>query len=215
MSNSLNQKHLKFICTTLELGIPRDGVSSVYGCRGGSFMWRVNTEKAIYAIKQLASVIDLRSEKMIAKYELSEKIAYRFSQQGIKAVSAIQKSGKRLILIDSTGYLVYPWVEGYTLARGEISETHAIKVAEIIAKLHRVNLIVPEIADPRVDVHTNESIINAIERAVSCRCSFAKMLTENQQRILSLNNSYQNIILLLLEDTCYSWRFRSIKYFVG
>lgn len=197
----MNQKHLKFICAMLELGMPIGDVSSVYGCRGGSFMWRVSAEKANYAIKQLAPVIDLKSEKILTKYELSEKIAYRFSQQEIQAVSAIQKSGKRLILIDNTGYLVYPWVEGYTLGRGEVSEIHAIKIAEVIAKLHRINLIVPEIADPRVDIHTNESIIKAIARAASCRCSFAKMLIENQQHILSLNNAYQNIIPLLLEDT--------------
>src|SRR5579863_10397196 len=117
----MNQKHLKFICTELQLGSPEGAVTSVYGCRGGSFMWKVKTDKDSYAIKQLAPVIDLKNKKIIAKYELSEKIAYRFRQQGIQAVSAIEKSGKRLNIIENTGYLVYPWVEGYTLGRNEIS----------------------------------------------------------------------------------------------
>lgn len=131
----MNQQHLKLICAGLQLGTPHGAVTSVFGCRGGSFMWRVNTEKGSYAIKQLAPVIDLKNEKIITKYELSESIAYRFAQRGIRAVSAIKQSGKYLNIIENTGYLVYPWVEGYTLGRNEISETHALKIAEVIAKL--------------------------------------------------------------------------------
>lgn len=197
----MNQKHLQFICAELNLGTPKRDVTSVSGCRGGSFMWRVNTDKAIYAIKQLAPVIDLKNERVVTKYELSETIAYQFSQKGIPTVSAIEKAGKHLIIIDNTGYLVYPWIEGSTLGRNEISETHALKVAEIIAKLHRIHLRVPDIANPRVDIHTNETITKTIERAVSCQCSCADILKENQQLILSSNDSYQHIIPLLLENT--------------
>jgi hypothetical protein len=68
----MNQKHLKLICTKLQLGSPEGIATSVYGCRGGSFMWRVNTEKGSYAIKQLAPVIDITSERIVNKYELSE-----------------------------------------------------------------------------------------------------------------------------------------------
>lgn len=196
----MNPKHQTFICTEFQLGTPSGVPTSVYGCRGGSFMWRVNTKKGSYAIKQLAPVIDLKSEKIITKYELSETIAYQFSQQGIQAVSAIKKAGKHLIILDNIGYLIYPWIEAYTLGRNEVSEAHAIKIAEVIAKLHGINLNVPKIANPRVDEHTNETIIKAIERKVLCQCSFAKILKENQQLILSLNDSYQNIIPQLLED---------------
>ncbi len=196
----MNQHHLKFICTELKLGLPEGTVTSVYGCRGGSFMWRVNTDKGSYAIKQLAPVIDLKSERIITKYELSETIAYRFAQQGIPAVSAIKKSGKHLHIIENTGYLVYPWAEGYTLARNEISETHALKIAEMIAKLHNINMSgLSEV--PHVDIHSNDGIVEAIDRAVSCKCPFAKMLKENQSFILSMYDSYLAAVPLLLEDT--------------
>lgn len=197
----MNQKHVQFICAELNLGAPKGEATSVYGCRGGSFMWRVSTDKAVYAIKQLAPVIDLKNERIVTKYELSETIAYQFSQKGIPAVSAIEKAGKHLFMIDNIGYLVYLWVEGSTLGRNEISEIHALKVAEVIAKMHRINLSVPGIADPRVDIHTNKTIIKAIERVISHQCSCADVLKENQQLILSSNNSYQHIIPLLLEDT--------------
>jgi len=197
----MNPNHLKFICTELQLGSPEGVAARVYGSRGGSLMWRVNTEKGIYAIKQLAPVIDLKSERIITKYELSEKIAYRFTQQGIPAVSALEKSGKHLIIIDNTGYLVYPWVEGHSLGRNEISEAHALKIAEIIAKLHSINLSVPEIKAPHVDIHTGDRIVEAIDRALSFKCPCAKALKENQNLILSMNESYLSVIPLLLEDT--------------
>src|SRR5580658_7448697 len=136
----MNQDHLKFICAELQLGSPKGVATSVYGCRGGSFMWRVNTEKGSYAIKQLAPVIDLKNERIITKYELSETIAFRFTQLGIPAVSAIDKFGKYLTILENIGYLVYPWVEGYTLDRNEVSESHALKIAEMLAKLHSINI---------------------------------------------------------------------------
>lgn len=197
----MNKNHLNFICIQLQLGLPKDNVIQVYGSRGGSFMWRVNTTKGSYAIKQLASAIDLQSERMIAKYELSETIAYRFSQKGIPAISALEKSGKHLFITENTGYLAYPWVEGYTLGRNEVSSAHALKIAEIIAKLHGINMKVPEIAAPRVDIHSNDKIVEAINRALSFKLSFANKLKEKQSWILSMNDRYLAITPLLLEET--------------
>jgi thiamine kinase-like enzyme len=197
----MNINHLNYICNELQLGSPNEAVTSVYGCRGGSFMWRINTEKGRYAIKQLAPVIDLRNEKIIAKYELSETIAYRFAQQNIPAISAIQKSGKHLHIIENTGYLIYPWIEGYTLGRNEISETHALKIAEMIARLHNINLSVPEIKQPHVDIHSNDSIVEAINKSALFKCSFSSMLKENKNFILSMYECYLSAVPFLLEDT--------------
>ena len=199
----MNQEHLKFICRQLQLG-SSEAVTSVYGSRGGSFIWRVDTEKYSYAIKQLAPDIDLKNNKIVAKYELSETIAYRFAQQGISAVFAIEHLGKRLIFIENTGYLVYPWIEGCTLGRNEISETHAIKIAELIAKLHGINMSVPEASSLRFDIHTNDSIIKAIEKAGSLKLPFAIMLKEKQNLILNVNDIYQTAIPLLRKQTVIS-----------
>jgi thiamine kinase-like enzyme len=197
----MNQKHQKFICTELQLGSSAGVAIEIYGSRGGHIMWRVNTDKGNYAIKQLAPDVDLKSERMITKYELSESVAYRFTQYGIPAVVALKKHGKYLIIIENMGYLVYPWIEGYTLGRNEISETHALKVAEMIAKLHNINLSVSEMREPHVDVHTDESIVDAINKAVSFKCPFSKTLKEDQKVILSMNDSYLAIVPLLLEQT--------------
>jgi hypothetical protein len=94
--------------------------------------------------------------------EAHETIAYRFAQQGIPAVSAIERSGRRLFIIENTGYLIYPWVEGYTLDQNKVSEYHALKMAEMIANLHTINMNVPEIKSPHVDIHPHDRIADAI-----------------------------------------------------
>lgn len=197
----MNHKHLQFICTEMLLGSTMGVATRIYGSRGGSLMWQVNTTNGSYAIKQLAPVIDLKSERIVTKYELTETIAYRFTQQGIPAVSALEKSGKHLIIIENTGYLVYPWVEGNTLGRNEISEVHAIKIAEVVARLHAINMSVPEIEPPRFDIHTNDSIVEAIDRALSFKCSFAANLKEKLNLILSVNDNYLAAIPEFKEHT--------------
>lgn len=132
----MNQRHLSFICIELHLGLPHGSATSVDGCRGGNLLWKIHTEKGMYAIKQLSPMMDLNNKRMVEKYELSETIAYQFAQQRILAVFAIEKSGKHLVIIENTGYLVYPWIDGYTLDRDEVSEVHALKMAETIARLH-------------------------------------------------------------------------------
>lgn len=197
----MNQQHLKFICAALQIGSPVGVATRVYGSRGGSFMWCVNTAKMAYAVKQLAPAIDLKSERIITKYEISETIANRFSEQGIPAISAISKAGKYLLLIDGTGYLVYPWIVGHTLDRDEVSDLHAVKIAEIIAKLHRINLNIPDVKSAHFDIHANEKIIEIIDKVVSSKCVFANALKEDQSFILSVNDSYQSVIPVLKENT--------------
>ena len=63
----MNESHLKLICNKLHLGSPIDTPTSIYGSRGGSLVWRVNTDKKSYAIKQLSPDIDLTQQKMITK----------------------------------------------------------------------------------------------------------------------------------------------------
>ncbi|MDR3491722.1 MAG: phosphotransferase [Gammaproteobacteria bacterium] len=50
-------------------------------------------------------------------------------------------------------------------------------------------------------IHSSDSIVDAIDKAVSFKCSFAKTLKENQNLILSMNNNYLAVIPILLEDT--------------
>lgn len=166
----MNKNHLLLLCSEFELGSPVGESIRIYGSRGGSLMWKVNIENSTYAIKQLSPAIDLRNEKIVRKYEISEEIAHQFSKQGIPAVYALSTAGKRLMLVEDTGYLVYPWIDGHILNQNEGSDLHAIKIAEILQKLHRINLNIPEVTLAHFDIHSNEKIIEIISKAILFGC---------------------------------------------
>jgi hypothetical protein len=167
-------------------------------------MWRVKTDKASYAIKQLSPHIDLTNESIIKNYDLTEEIASRFADLGIPAVSAIKQAGNYLTLVDGTGFLIYPWVDAQPLHHDTVSEPHAVKIAEILTKMHLINLDVPEIAKPVFDLHSNDSLLALIQEANSCSCPFAVKLTALQKDIIAINTAYQNTLPLLKQQVIVS-----------
>ncbi len=195
--------HLKTICTHFELGNPLQSPQRVYGGLL-HIMWQVDTDKASFAIKQLSPDIDLHNEHVIKNYELSEHIASRFIAKGIPAVSALEKGDKYLFIIDGTGFLAYPWVDAKALDQNTISKNHALKIANILAKIHCINLDEPEITQPEFYTHTKEKILALLDKAEKFNCPFAKTLRENENNILAANESYQNAIPMLKEEIIVS-----------
>lgn len=150
----MNQKHLKHLNQHFNLG---QQVQTPERIHGGllHIMWRLDTDKGSFAMKQLSKDIDLKNQQIIKNYELSEGIASRFVARGIPGVCAIAQSGKYLFMIDETGFLVYPWVNAKALDQHAVSEPHALKIATILAKMHCLNLDEPEITQPEFYTHTN------------------------------------------------------------
>lgn len=196
----MDQKHLKLICDQLNLGSYKNAPVRIYGGRGGHLMWRVETDAGIFCIKQLAPDLDINNEKIVTKYELSEAIAKKFSKHGIKAVYSLDAAGKHLIIIDGKGYLVYHWVDGHALKSGEVSRVHAIEIAELLARIHSINLEVPEAREPPFDIHSDEEVIDAINSISKTAPSIAASLASAKKLILSMNEKYHASIPLLKES---------------
>ena len=199
----MNHNHLMEICTSLNLGTPIESPTRVYGGLL-HIMWYLRTDKASYAIKQLSADINLTNESVIKNYELSERIASRYAGLGIPAISAIEKVGEYLNIIDGKGYLVYPWVGAQALDKDAISKTHALKIADILAKMHLINLDVPEIVETEFGIHTNDKILELINKAESFNCPFANDLRQNQDKIFAINDAYQNAIPVLKKEIIVS-----------
>ena len=199
----MNQKHLKHLSQHFNLG---QQVQPPERIHGGllHIMWRLDTDKGSYAIKQLSKDIDLKNQQIIKNYELSEGIASRFVAQGIPGVCAIAQSGKYLFMIDETGFLVYPWVTAKALDQHAVSEPHALKIATILAKMHCLNLDEPEITQPEFYTHTNQKILELLDKAESFTCPFAANLRKNQKNTLAANEAYQNAIPILKTDIIVS-----------
>jgi thiamine kinase-like enzyme/RimJ/RimL family protein N-acetyltransferase len=193
---SANKNHIKAICHHFNLGTPFQAPTRVHGGLL-HIMWRLDTDKGSYAIKQLSKDIDLKNEQVIKNYELSEKIASRFVAHGIPAICAIAQSRKYLFMIDGTGFLVYPWVNANALDQHAVLEPNALKIAEILAKMHCLNLDEPEITQPEFYTHTNQKILELLDKAETFNCPFAADLRKNQKNILAANESYQKAIPIL------------------
>lgn len=199
----MNQAHLNNLIQNFNLGQQLQPPERVHGGLL-HIMWRLDTDKGSYAIKQLSKDIDLKNEQIIKNYELSEKIASRFVANGIPGICSIAQSNKYLFIIDGTGFLVYPWVKAKALDQHAVSEPHALKIAEILAKMHRLNLDDPEIIQPEFYTHTNQKILELLDKAKNFNCPFARDLKKNQNNILVSNEAYQNAIPTLKTDTVIS-----------
>ncbi|HBD9275097.1 TPA: aminoglycoside phosphotransferase family protein [Legionella pneumophila] len=187
----MNHQQMISLCDLFKLGTPLNSPKRIHGGLLHT-MWRINTDEGSYAIKQLSPHINLANEAIIKNYNLTESIASCFIEHGIPGVSAIEHTDNYLEIIDGIGFLIYPWVNAEPLHKDSVSEIHALKIANILAKMHLINLVVPEITEFEFDIHSNDKLIELIQKANLCNCPFANELTALQQDIISINTSFQN-----------------------
>ncbi|HAT1867339.1 aminoglycoside phosphotransferase family protein [Legionella pneumophila] len=191
----MNKNQLKTICKKLNIMLPCASPKRVYG---GLLhrMWCVESNGSQFAVKQLNSRIQLTAE-VKRQYELTEEIAFQFSQRNIPAVHAIKTENNYLIFSEYEAFLVYPWINAQALDKGAISETLAVKIAAILAKIHHIHLNVPELDSQEFDIHSNEKIISLIDKSVSQNLVFKERLKNNQLLITEINELFQKAIPIL------------------
>lgn len=194
---------MEALCDLLKIGSLKQPPIRV---KGGLLhtMWRLDTTKGSFALKELSSKIDLTNQDIIKNYNLTEHIAWQFKQKGIPAIPAIGFQGHYLTLYNNKGYLLYSWVEGKTLQTDKISEPHALKIAALLAKMHNLHLSVPELTEPTFDVQPNEKITGLIRQAIDSNCPFAQDLQQYQPELLICNEDYQQAIPLLKKQSVVS-----------
>ncbi len=182
----MNKNNLTQICDHFNLGKLIDDPVRVHG---GLLhvMWKVNTDKASYAIKQISKDIDLTNDKIIQNYNLTEKIADHFKRLGIPAVSSINK----LMIINKTGYLVYPWIKAQPIY--QVDQSQVIKLASILKKIHAINLSLPEISEPEFTTHSSQEITNLFNKAKLL--SLDAILIANEAYIEAIPYLKQNLVI--------------------
>lgn len=196
MKQQMHITHLISLCDEFKLGAPIGEPERIHGGLL-HLMWCISTEKATYAIKQLSPNIDLTNEAIVNNYNLTEEIASRFSAQGIPLIYALKHNRNYLTMLGSTGFLIYPWTDAAPLHEDMVSESHALKISEILAKMHAINLSVPEITEPEFDIHSNAYLMELIQKAKHHQCSFVTSLINLQNDIIEINTAYQNTVSLL------------------
>ena len=161
----MNEQHFQMLAEQFQFKLTTESVQSIpSGPGGGHLCWKIKSDKETFFIKQLDPMLDIKNKNVIDRYELCESIAFKFSQHGIPAVYALRSNNKYVTVFEDSAYLIYPWIEGYALTGNQIPNENALKVAELVAKIHTLNFDVPEI-EPKFDIHTNDEINYILEKA--------------------------------------------------
>ncbi len=180
-----NPDHIRHLCARLDIGSQRGELCRVYGGFHHK-MWRLETHCGSYAIKQLSADSDVNRPDINKHYNVAEAIAEEFAGHGVSAVFALRRETHYLQLVGQIGYLVYPWTNARAIGKNDISERHAHEVARLLARMHRANLVNPELEDAPVDSHSEERAILLVQRAVECNIHNATLLREYLPTFLNI-----------------------------
>ncbi len=169
-----NLEHVEQLCQRLSLGDSQCEPTPV----SGGFqhrMWRLETRRGRYAIKQLTAA-NRDSDELRRHFDLTEAVAAAFAAGGIPAVHALEASGGYVQLVDGIGYLVYPWCDAKALSREQLTGHHVSVVAGLLARMHNLDLDFPELRRHTFDIHTAENIEILVAVADDAGAPFAGTL---------------------------------------
>ncbi len=192
----MNPDHILYLCAQLGLGTVSLLPSRVYGGFHHT-MWRLETDRGAYAVKQLSADTDLANLETTDHYNVTEAIAETFSECGIATIFAFKNQAGYLQIIENTAYLVYPWSDAVALDTAKISEKHALKIADILATMHRANIDIPGLKEPNYDIHDDEKIVEMVRRAVEAGIRSAKILNEQMHSFIEIAESHKTAIQVL------------------
>ena len=101
-------------------------------------MYKVSTDKGIYAIKELNSGVMKRTEAF-SNFIFSEKVAEIVKHNKITAIGAMKVNNDIITKIDDSYYMIFEWLDGRILNADEITEKHCEIIGEILAKIHNID----------------------------------------------------------------------------
>jgi thiamine kinase-like enzyme len=160
-------------------------------------MWRLEAGRGVYAVKQLAPDTDLHDPAIVKHYNVTETIARHFADQGIAAQCALQSPDGHLQLIDDVGYLVYPWTDAVAIDKDQISETHALKVALLLAKMHLANIHVSGVTDASSEIVPEAKITELIQLSVEHNLQYSTSLHEQLPALINISSLHRAALAFL------------------
>ena len=109
-------------------------------------MYRVNTDKGVYAVKVLNPEI-MKRPAALRHTVNSEKIAAAF-QTMIPVVAALEINGKQIHELSGAHYMIFDWKEGASIFPPMISSENCYAIGDVLGKMHHENLaidgVIPE-----------------------------------------------------------------------
>jgi len=192
----MNPDHLRYLCSHHGLGAPTGTPTKVLGGFHHK-MWRVETERGTYAVKELSADADLSDEDTVRGYNVSEAIAETFASVGIAAVVALKAGDDYLTIVEDRGYLVFPWCNYTALPKGQVDERHGIEVARLLARMHGADIDVAGVKETALEAFPVESIDDLVRRAGECQPLSAASLSNQRQRLGEILTPHNDAIVEL------------------
>jgi aminoglycoside phosphotransferase (APT) family kinase protein len=141
-----HQYNLQFekLCTTLKLG---EILGTPEAISGGLLhrMFALETTKGKYAIKALNPQI-MERPTALNNFIRSERIA-NISATSLPAQPAKTIEGKFIHSVDNQYYLIFDWIDGFSLKSNEINSVHCRKIGSILADIHKTDFSQIEISN--------------------------------------------------------------------
>jgi hypothetical protein len=208
--NAVNQpllsekpEHMSFLCEQLGLGVAAGVPERVFGGFHHR-MWRLETDCGLYAVKQLGPDTDATDPGTVDHYNETEAVAEAFAHYGISAIHALRRQKDYLQTIEGAGYLVYPWTDAVAIDRKNLSETHALKIAALMATMHRVDIQVSGLQETPLASHAEDKIILLVERAIACHARDYQHLEEHLPVFLAIAARQQDARRILAQHRVIS-----------
>ena len=167
-------------------------------------MWRLDTDSGCYAVKQLGPDTNAADPATVAHYNATEAVAEAFAQRGIAVIHALRRQDTYLQTIEGAGYLVYPWTDAVAVARKHLSEHHAIRVAAVMARMHRADVQVAVPPDTSLSSHPEDKIMLLVERATACHARDYQHLQEHLPGLLAIARCQAHARQILAQDRVIS-----------
>lgn len=136
-ADSVTYKELLTLVLRYNLGARIISLKKVTGGLSHS-VYKLKTEKAIFAIKALNPAIMQRKESH-SNFVFSEKVARIAKQNGINAICALQFDGEVMLKVENRFFLVFDWLNGKTLQPTDVQTEHCQIIGQTLAKIHNID----------------------------------------------------------------------------
>ncbi len=149
-------------------------------------MYKVTTDKAIYAIKELNPNV-MKREEAYANFVFAEKVVDIAIKNGISAVGAIKLNGEIMQKIEDDYFMVFDWIDGKVLLPNEINEMHCQIIARELAKIHNIDFSKIEVESKKETTYKIFDWDDYVRIAKVQGKEYAKLLEENCELLRELN----------------------------
>jgi len=160
-------------------------------------MWRLESRRGIYAVKELSADADLSNEATVRHYETSEAIADAFAKRGILAIVALKSADRFLNIVGESAYLVYPWCNAVAQDRRRVSERRGLNVARLLARMHGLKIDLGGAAEIEFELFPRGNVEDLLHRAGACRVLGNRSLSDYQRDFRELIESHDEALPVL------------------